>query len=238
MFLGDGRALVGSSKVSKSQVDTILVLIAGMGSESSKVSRSQVDTILDNVGDESYESSKVSKSQVDTMDSLKNGIPAGGMPFCYCEESSRACLGMSRLYGISKISIRGSHPASHFCRSLRTFVAVFEPLSQSSHLCRSRHAPADTMRSTTRARFCVSSKSARFQVETIDIHDTTSMSKSSKVSKSKVDTIAIVTELIHYQSSKVSKSQVDTIERLIVLRHHESSKVSRSQIDTIANPIG
>ena len=45
MFLGDGRALVGSSKVSKSQVDTILVLIAGMGSESSKMTRFQVDTI-------------------------------------------------------------------------------------------------------------------------------------------------------------------------------------------------
>ena len=47
------------------------------------------------------------------------------------------------------------------------FAPRFAPLSQSSHLCRSRHAPADTMRSTTRARFCVSSKSARFQVDTI-----------------------------------------------------------------------
>lgn len=58
------------------------------------------------------------------------------MPFCYYEESSRACLGMSRLYGISKISIRGSHPASQFCRSLRTFVAVFAPLSQQTRSSR------------------------------------------------------------------------------------------------------
>ena len=69
-------------------------------------------------------SSKVSRSQVGTMGSLQNGIPPAGMPFCYCEKTSRAYIGTSRLYGISKISIRGSHPVSHLCRSLRTFVAV------------------------------------------------------------------------------------------------------------------
>ena len=46
MFLSDGRALVGSSKVSKSQVDTILEMVGDESYEFSKVSKSQVDTIL------------------------------------------------------------------------------------------------------------------------------------------------------------------------------------------------
>ncbi len=72
------------------------------------------------------------------------------------------------------------------------FAPRFAPLSQSSHLCRSRHAPADTMRSTTRARFCVSSKSARFQVDTMPKAMVRAAHKSSKSTGPQVDEHEVV----------------------------------------------
>ena len=192
-----GYNIVLSSKVPKSQVDTIGAGKSTAAAWSSKVPKSQVDTIHFVAKRGGRRSSKVPKSQVDTMDSLKNGIPPAGMPFCYCEKTSGSHIGTSRPYGISR-----------FQSAVRT---SFRTLSQFSHLCRSRYSPADTMRSTACARSRASSKGARFQVDTIrssywkagcsslkvdrpqvdtnDIHDTTSMSKFSKVSKSQVDTI-------------------------------------------------
>ena len=74
MFLGDGRALVGSSKVSKSQVDTIAEAGVSMRYKSSKVSKSQVDTIAEAGVSMRYKSSKVSKSQVDTINTIQCSI--------------------------------------------------------------------------------------------------------------------------------------------------------------------
>ena len=200
------------SKVPRSQIDTMRPTAPRSSTLSSKSARFQVGTINALIAYLISKSSKVDRSQVGTMGSLQNGIPPAGMPFCYCEKTSRAYIGTSRLYGISKISIRGSHPVSH--------------------LCRSRHAPADTMRSATRARSCVSSKSARFQVDTIGPPPSNTSPKSSKVVKSQVDTIRQDSRGGPGQSSKVARSQVDTIRSSYWKAGCSSLKVDRPQVDT------